>query len=312
MGSETRTVRELMTAIRAMGDQSLGLEGVHVYLRDRPPVEHHWVADLRRDIFSASKTFTSVAVGIAQAEGLLDLDDPVLAHLGHLTTAPATGFDAITIRQLLTMTSGISYRWNDPDADHPGDAAIDILRTTLGAAPGTAFAYRGANTYLLSRIIHACSGQDLRDFLLPRLFTSLGIRNPQWLRCPLGFSLGAVGLQLRTAEVARLGSTLLDGGRFLNQQLVPADFVAGMVADCVPTDGHVSTGAATPHPDTARYGRHVWICARDHAWRMDGIYGQFSIVLPRQEACVTTTAHYQGPTTDILDAIWSHIVPLLR
>jgi hypothetical protein len=45
---------------------------------------------------------------------------------------------------------------------------------------------------------------------------------------------------------------------------------------------------------------------------MDGIYGQFSIVLPRQQACVTITAHYRGPTTDILDAIWSAIVPALE
>ena len=45
---------------------------------------------------------------------------------------------------------------------------------------------------------------------------------------------------------------------------------------------------------------------------MDGIYGQFSVVLPRQQACITVTGHYRGPTTDILDAIWSHIVPALR
>jgi hypothetical protein len=44
---------------------------------------------------------------------------------------------------------------------------------------------------------------------------------------------------------------------------------------------------------------------------MDGLYGQFSVMLPRQQACVTTTARYQGPTTDILEAIWSDIVPVL-
>jgi CubicO group peptidase (beta-lactamase class C family) len=95
-----------MTAIQALGERGLGVEGVHVHVRDRPPVEMHWVADIRRDIFSASTTFTSVAVGIAQGEGLLDGDDPVLSHLDHLTSAPATGVDAITIRQLLTMSSG--------------------------------------------------------------------------------------------------------------------------------------------------------------------------------------------------------------
>jgi CubicO group peptidase (beta-lactamase class C family) len=304
--------RDPATAIEALGAQGLGVEGVHVYVRGRPPLEQHWAADIRRDIFSASKTFTSVAVGIASAEGLLDVDDVVLSHLGHLTSAPARGVEAITIRQLLTMSSGITYRWHDPDADHPGDAATDILSTPLGTTPGTDFAYRGANTYLLSRIIHACSGQDLRDFLLPRLFTPLDIKNPQWLRCPLGYSLGAVGLQLRTEEIARLGCTLLNDGRHRDQQLIPAGYVASMIADSVAATGHVATGATTPHRDNARYGRHVWLCDRDDAWRMDGMYGQFSIVLPRHHACVTITAHYEGPTTDILGAVWSEIVPTLE
>ena len=312
MGSEPRSNLELRTAIQALGNKGLGVEGVHVQVRDRPPVEYHWVADIRRDIFSASKTFTSVAIAIAQGEGLLDTDDSILSHLGHLTSAPARSVEAITIRHLLTMTSGVIYRWDDPDADHPGDAAVDILTTPLGTTPGTAFAYRGANSYLLSRIIHACSGQDLRDFLLPRLFTPLGIGNPQWLRCPLGYSLGAVGLHLRTAEIAALGSTLLENGRFLDEQAVPATFVTSMTADCVPTNGHIATGATAPHLENARYGRHVWLCHRDDAWRMDGLYGQFSVMLPRQQARVTTMAHYRGPTTDILDAIWSEIVPVLN
>jgi hypothetical protein len=82
-----------------------------------------------------------------------------------------------------------------------------------------------------------------------------------------------------------------------------------MTADCVPKNGHIPTGANSSHLETARDGRHVWLCHRDDAWRMDGLYGQFSIMRPHQQASVTTTAHYQGPTTDILDAVWSDIVP---
>jgi hypothetical protein len=55
----------------------------------------------------------------------------------------------------------------------------------------------------------------------------------------------------------------------------------------------------------------TWLCARDGAWRMDGIYGQFGIVLPEQRACVSVTAHYLRPTTDILDCVWEYIVPAL-
>jgi CubicO group peptidase (beta-lactamase class C family) len=301
----------LLSGIRALGSRGLGIHGAQVVIRDHVPAQHHWTSDIRRDVFSVSKTFTSVAIGIAQDENLLDVNDTVLSHLGHLSQAVAPGVEAITIRHLLTMSSGIVFRWDDPDADHPGDAAADIVATPLGAEPGTAFAYRGANTYLLSRIIAACSGQDLRDFLTARLFAPLGISKPQWQRCPLGYSLGATGLRLRTEEIARLGRTLLDGGRFNRDQLIPVDYVDSMISDPVEAGHHVATGATEPHRENSRYGLHAWLCERDSAWRMDGIYGQFSVMLPRQGACVTVTSHYAGPTTDILDAIWSDIVPAL-
>lgn len=195
-----------------------GVDGVHVHVQGRPSVEHHWTPDVRRDVFSVSKTFVSVAVGIAEAEGRFSLRDPLLGHLGHLAPTAAPGAESITVEQLLTMTSGIVYRW-DSNTDRAGDPAQPIVAAPLGSEPGTTFAYRGGNTYLLSRIVHACSGQDVRDFLQTRLFTPLGIENPPWQRCPLGFSLGAVGLSLRTEEIARFGQTLLDGGRWRGRPL---------------------------------------------------------------------------------------------
>jgi CubicO group peptidase (beta-lactamase class C family) len=262
------------------------------------------VSDDRRDIYSVSKTFTSVAVGIARAEGLLELDDRVLTHLPAFETTAAEGVEELRIRHLLSMTAGIDFRWDDPDLDHPGDPAQAFLGTPLSAQPGTKYAYRGTNSYLLGRIIAAVTGSDLREFLMPRLFRPLGIGNPQWFRCPLGFPLGAMGLHLRTDEIARLGETLLSGS-FRGQQLVPADYVDLMQTELTPTD-------RANDPDNAAYGLHCWPCARDGAWRMDGIYGQFSIMLPRQQACVTVTAHYEKPTTDILDAIWAELIPYLR
>jgi CubicO group peptidase (beta-lactamase class C family) len=143
----------------------------------------------------------------------------------------------------------------------------------------------------------------LRDFLVPRLFDPLGIRNPQWLRCPLGFSLGAIGLQLRTSEITRITQLLLHEGTRGPHRLVPGGYIARMTADTT------ETGRA--EPDNRTYGLHVWLCARDGAWRMDGIYGQFGIALPEHHACVSVTAHYLGPTTHILDCVWEHIVPAL-
>ena len=288
---------------QAVAEQHLGLEGLHISLNGRGELTHRWVADDRRDVFSVSKTFTSIAVGIAQAEGRLHLDDPVLNHLPQFLTDAAEGVEAMTIRHLLSMTAGNGYRWLDPDADHPDDPARDFLATPLIAKPGTTYHYRGANSYMLGRIIHACSGLDLRDYLMPRLFEPLAIHNPQWHRCPLGYPLGAIGLFLRTQEIARVGETLLNNGSFHGRQLIPADFVTAM------TEHPIHTGRE--QPDNQRYGLHAWLCSRDDAWRMDGIYGQFSIMFPHHDACITVTAHYEGPTTDILDAIWSELVPHL-
>jgi CubicO group peptidase (beta-lactamase class C family) len=288
---------------QAVAERGLGLEGVHVTRDGAAPVSFRWVSDDRREVYSVSKTFTSVAIGIARADGLLDLEDPVLTHLPEFKASAAEGVEELTIRHLLSMTAGIDFRW-DPDIELPGDPAQIFLATQLTAQPGTSFAYRGTNSYVLGRIIAAVSGLDLRGFLLPRLFRPLGIGNPQWLRCPLGFPLGAMGLQLRTEEVARLGETLLHGGSYRGQQLVPADYVDLMRTEITPTD-------RTDDPEKAAYGLHCWPCARDDAWRMDGLYGQFSIMLPHQQSCMTVTAHYEKSTTDILDAIWTELVPYL-
>jgi CubicO group peptidase (beta-lactamase class C family) len=313
MDAEGRIRHAAMKLGRLVDQRKLGgVEGVSVFVEGLPSVEHHWTPDVRRDVFSVSKTFVSVAVGLAEAEGMLRLNDPLLRHLDHLAPTAATGTRSITIQQVLTMTSGIVYRWDDSAIGAGVDPAQTILAAPLGFEPGTGFAYRGGSTYLLSRVIHSCSGQDVRDFLQTRLFTPLSIKNPPWQRCTLGFSLGAVGLSLRTEEVARLGQTLLDEGPWRGRQVVPADYVLGLISDSIDTDGHQATNAAGPHPENARYGRHVWLCARDDAWRMDGMYGQFCVMLPQQKACVTVTGHYRGPTTDILDAIWSEIVPALR
>ena len=295
-----------------MGELGLGgVDGVHVHVRGQPSVEQHWTPDVRRDVFSVSKTFVSMAVGIAEAEGLLAVSDPILSHLDHLVPDTAAGVELITIEHLLTMTSGIVYRWDDPNTDRPGDPARRIWASPLGTEPGTTFAYRGGNSYLLSRIVHACSGQDLRDFLQPRLFTPLGIRSPAWQRCPLGFSLGAVGLSLRTEELSRLGQTLLDGGRsgaetrsvglcgFPDQR--PGRHHGTSGDRCVwsaPGERPVRTSRLVVRPRRGMaHGRHLRSVRRR---------------LPRQQACITVAAHYRGPTTDILDGIWSHIVPGLR
>jgi CubicO group peptidase (beta-lactamase class C family) len=180
-------------------------------------------------VLSVSKTVTSLAVGMLVGDGALSLDDPVLAHLPELADTAAAGSEAMTVGHLRRMTAGNGYRWAEDDADHPGDPARDFLAAPLVAEPGSSYHYAGGNTYVLGRVVHAISGLDLRDFLVPRLLGPLGIRNPQWLRCPLGFPLGAIGLQLRTSEITRIAQLLLHEGTCDRRRLVrQPDFVIFM------------------------------------------------------------------------------------
>jgi CubicO group peptidase (beta-lactamase class C family) len=287
----------------AAQNRGLGIDAIEVAADNGQHGERRRIDDIRRDVFSVSKTVTSLAVGMLVGDGALSLDDPVLAHLPGLADTAAAGSEAITVGHLLRMTAGNGYRWSDADADHPGDPARDFLATPLVAEPGSVYHYAGANSYVLGRVVHAISGLDLRDFLVPRLFDPLGIRNAQWLRCPLGFPLGAIGLQLRTSEITRIAQLLLHGGTCDGHRLVPGGYIARMTTD--------TTDTGRAEPDNRTYGLHVWLCARDRAWRMDGIYGQFGIVLPEQHSCVSVTGHYLGPTTHILDCVWEHVVPAL-
>ncbi|WP_245542975.1 serine hydrolase domain-containing protein [Ruania albidiflava] len=295
----------LLTGFRLRNhEQHLRAYGIHVYREGHEDLEHRFRSDDRVNIYSGSKTFTALAIGIAADEGLLHVDEPVVGFFPDLPHAD--GLESVHVRHLLQMTSGNPVTWFEPSDQAPQDVLATWLVTEPVLPPGEAFEYSNAATYVLGRVVHAVSGNDVRDYLLPRLFDPLGIVNPQWLRCPLGFSEAAKGLHLTTGEFARLGRLLLQRGRWCGTQLVPAEYVDAMHTDVVPT-AHTM---ADPE-SAAGYGYQVWRCTQAGAWRADGKYGQFSVVLPAHRAVVTITAHNEGVANDLLRAVWAEILPLL-
>src|SRR5690349_24471761 len=109
-------MRELIDAlVRSAGREGMELYGVHIYRRGAEPVERRLRSDDRVDVHSVSKTFTSVALGIAEAEGRLALDDPALTYYPELAGSAAPGLDQVTLRHLLMMTSGSPYSWSSYD-----------------------------------------------------------------------------------------------------------------------------------------------------------------------------------------------------
>jgi CubicO group peptidase (beta-lactamase class C family) len=269
----------LETIVRSIDAERLGAYGVHVRVGD-DEAQHRWRSDDRVNVYSASKGVCALAVGMAVDDGILTLDTTV----GELMPAfeLGDGVGSVTMRQLLTMTSGIDFEWfGDQPAPWPDLAQEMLRRPSVGA--GETFQYSDASTYTAMRLLGAVVG-DVRDWLMPRLFEPLGIDNPQWHRCPQGWIIGGSGLQLRTEELARIGRLLRDRGRWGATPLVSADWVDRMHADWV----------TTPYGgSSSRYGLAAWE-GPGPTWRLDGKYGQYVVIDDAGTSVVTITAHEES------------------
>lgn len=218
-------------------------------------------------------------------------EHPALAYFPELAGSAAPGLDQVTLRHLLTMTSGSPHSWSAYDPVVVPDLAADFFATPLVHEPGTFFRYTGIGPYVAARALRAATGANVRDYLLPRLFTPLAIDNPQWHTCPLGHPVAESALHLRTSELARFGRLLLDEGRHEGRQLIPADYCARIATETVPT-------AKDPTYEGFRlsdsYGLGVWCAPGERTYKMAGRYGQLCIIAPDKEAVVTVTAHVEG------------------
>ena len=129
--------------------------------------------------------------GSRSTERLITLDTRVGDALPGMVLGP--GVDEVTMRHLLSMTSGIDFRWFGHEPILWPDLAAEMLSRP---SAGRRFQYSDASTYVAMRVLGAIVG-DVRDWLMPRLFDPLQIDNPQWHRCPLGWIIGGTGLKLR-------------------------------------------------------------------------------------------------------------------
>jgi CubicO group peptidase (beta-lactamase class C family) len=258
-------------------------------------------------LFSLSKSFTSTAIGLAVSEGRLTVDDTVLSFFPDEAPAdPGEQLAAMRVRHLLSMSTGhhddttIALRGAED-----GDWAHAFLAQPVTHTPGTYFVYNSGATYMLSAIIQRVTGTTLLDYLRPRLLEPLGIADATWETCPRGINTGGWGLNITTADIARFGQLYLQEGVWEGRQLVPATWVAEATTAQIDNSNHPSG-----NPDwTQGYGYQFWRC-RHNAYRGDGAFGQFCVVMPEQEAVFAATSgtmNLQG----VLDLVWEQLLPAL-
>ena len=280
--------------------ESLRLLGLIVSAHGETIYQHTWDSPCRRLLFSASKSFTGCAVGFAVQEGLLRLEERLIDLLPDEAPAqPSENLCRATLRDALTMCLGQS-RGYLMGAQRVGMAEPDWAKAMLALpfdeAPGTHFVYSNVGPYLAGLAVQRRAGCDLVDYLMPRLFEPLGIQRTVWEVDPLGRTFGAAGLLLALPELHRLGLLYQQEGRWAGRQLLDPAWVR-------------ESGKKQVSNAEYGYGYLFWRGKYD-SYRADGLYGQYSVVLPAQEAVITCTAESRNQK-QLLETLLDAIVPQL-
>jgi hypothetical protein len=184
-----------------------------------------------------------------------------------------------------------------------GDWVAAFLALPLVHEPGERFVYNTPATHVLSAIVERASGQHLLDYLTPRLLEPLGIEGAWWERSPQGVDLGGTGLSITTEDAAKLGLLYLRDGMWEGRRVLPEGWVAQA------STAQVSTAHWGGVDWQQGYGFQFW--RSRHGFRADGAFGQFSLVLPDEDAVVAITGGFRD-TGAVLDAVWTHLLPGLH
>ena len=256
-------------------------------------------------LFSLSKSFTSTAVGLAIAEGHLTLDAPIISFFpDEAPEDPSWQLKSMRVQDLLSMSTGHDSK-DLRDFSFEAETPLTELFLHLPVAhkPGTHFLYNTPATYMCSAIIQKVTGSNLADYLQTRLFKPLGIENPDWSKSSQGIAHGGYGLNITTGDIARLGQLYLQEGVWEGRQLLSESWVKEA------TSRQTSTGSNPQNDWDQGYGYQFWRC-RNNAYRGDGAFGQFCIVMPEQDAVIAITSG-TSDMQGILNLVWDHLLPAM-
>jgi CubicO group peptidase (beta-lactamase class C family) len=249
-------------------------------------------AATRFDVRSVTKTVVGMLTGLAVADGALP---GIGARLGDFLGPPDTldaGDSAVTVHELLTMTSG--YEWHELDGGPDYDlwiAARDHVQYLLDRhqfGPPGPFEYNSAAVHVLGIVLESAEGEPLPDYADQALFGPTGISSARWEKLEFGTVNGGAGLSLTAQDILRIGQLLLQEGRSGDRNVLPAAWVRAMTAPRFSWREDVGPQSGVS------YGYLLWVAdgAPRPAFFAWGYGGQFIYVVPSLDLVVVTTTEW--------------------
>lgn len=305
----------ILDFLRAVENSPIRLHSLMVLKRGRVVAEGWWMPYApmwRHTLYSLSKSFTSTAVGMAVAEGRFGLEDKVTTFFpDDLPESIGGNLAAMRVKDLLMMGAG-----------HAGDSLFggeftmkepnwtrSVLARPVEYFPGTHFSYNNGATYLCSAIVQRTTGHSVLGFLTPRLFKPLGIVGADWEQNPRGINPGAWGLRVKTEDIAKLGQLYLQKGVWEGRRVLSEAWVEEATRAQIRNASDPDTAKNETNDWAQGYGYQFWRC-RHGAYRGDGAYGQYCIVMPKQEAVIAITSETPDMQA-VLNQVWAHLLPAL-
>ncbi len=229
---------------------------------------------------SLAKSITALAVGIAISEKRLTLSTTLSEIFRDYAYNKRIG--KVTIRQLLTMSSGVKF--SEAGSLSEDNWVKAFLSSELLSEPGKEFRYNSMNTYMLSACLCSLTNMSLSKYISERLFAPMGIVDFFWETCPKGIEKGGWGLYLSIYDYAKIGQLWLDGGTWNGTQLVSKEWIRECSAH------HIS------HKELCRdgYGYQVWIAPKGLGTIFSGMFGQLVYICPAEKTVIALTAGSSG------------------
>lgn len=273
---------------------------------------------------SVTKCFTSMAVGLAVADGLLSVDDQVISFFPeHLYEEPEVNLQAMRVRHLLTMTSGHGRGISGGSWRRIKTSWIeDFLKQPAPFIPGETFVYDSAASYMLSAIVQKVTGRKIHDYLKERIFEPMGMSATiEWDVGTDGVNTGGNGLSCTSEDMLKLGILHLQGGEWQGQQLLPRDWVeAATSAQIRDVVLGVFTGDHYLGPDELAEGETVskregygyqWWRGPHNSFSANGLFGQYCIILPDQKTVVAFTGGLADSDRRVHQLIYERLLSAL-
>ena len=252
--------------------------------------------DGRWTSFSVAKSFTSTLVGAAIKDGYIkSIDDKVSDYIPGLK---GSVYDDVTIKQLLTMTSGV--KWNedyaDPKSDvalfnaHKAEPGVDVTVSYMRklkreVPPGTKWVYKTGETNLIGVLVSSATKKNLSDYLSEKVWRPFGMeQDASWLLGSTGHEISGCCLQAATRDFARFGLFILGGGMAEGKSVLPDGWIAA---------------ATTKHADTGQaefgYG-YQWWTMNDGSYAARGIFGQGIFIDPKRKLIIASNSNWPHAT----------------